>query len=194
MAKLYDAIDLPYPPHWINSYLYHELSQYEGINMSESATGVVPIFAVSPTNTEDIYKNLLQSIPVEQPLMIQYDRLMRFRPSPFYPRKKEQLLYYLYSTDIATVNNANILISQILDREDASAQDLNIYSANNPISRNGKTVNCNVFFHNTKVYQADETRDILELASARTVYINKLIIEYDYHAIWNNEQLKNKFS
>jgi hypothetical protein len=41
----------------------------------------------------------------------------------------------------------------------------------------------NIFFHNTRVYQADETRDIMELASARTVYSNKLIIEYDYHSV-----------
>ena len=39
----------------------------------------------------------------------------------------------------------------------------------------------NVHFHNFRVYQADETRDILELASAKTVYGNKIIIEYDYH-------------
>lgn len=178
------ASELPYPPHWINAYLYNELSQYDDINMSQSATGLVPIFAVTPTNTEEIYKNLLQSVPVEQPLLIQYDRLIRFRPSPFYATKREQLIYYLYSTDIATVNNANVVISQLLDREDAAAQDLNAFSIDNPITRNGQTINCNVFFHNVKVYQADETRDVLELASARTVYINKLIIEYDYHSNW----------
>jgi hypothetical protein len=175
----YKASDLPFPPHWINEYLYKELSKYEGINMSEGAgiNGVVPIFAVTPTNTEEIYKNLTQSIPVEQPLLIQYDRLIRFRTNSFYPRKREQLLYYLYSTDLATVNYANILISQLLDREDASAQALNNYESNLSLTRN-------VFFHATRVYQADETRDVIELASARTVFINKLIIEYDYHANW----------
>jgi hypothetical protein len=38
-----------------------------------------------------------------------------------------------------------------------------------------------VYFHSFRVYQVDETRDLLDLASARTVYANKLIIEYDYH-------------
>jgi hypothetical protein len=175
----YKASDLPFPPHWINEYLYKQLSKYEGINMSEGAgiNGVVPIFAVTPTNTEEIYKNLTQSIPVEQPLLIQYDRLIRFRTNSFYPRKREQLLYYLYSTDLATVNYANILISQLLDREDVSAQALNNYPSDLSLTRN-------VFFHATRVYQADETRDVIELASARTVFINKLIIEYDYHANW----------
>jgi hypothetical protein len=150
--------------------------------MSEGAgiNGVVPIFAVTPTNTEEIYKNLTQSIPVEQPLLIQYDRLIRFRPNSFYPRKREQLLYYLYSTDLATVNYANILISQLLDREDAAAQNVNDFI------RDESTLSFphNVFFHSIRVYQADETRDVIELASARTVFINKLIIEYDYHANW----------
>ena len=40
-----------------------------------------------------IYKNLSQSVQVEQPLLIQYDRLIRFRQNSFYPRKREQLLY-----------------------------------------------------------------------------------------------------
>jgi hypothetical protein len=180
------ALSLPFPPHWVNAYLHEKLSEYDDINMSlgSGIGGIIPIFAVTPTNTEEIYKNLLQSIPVEQPLLIQYDRLLRFSQNTMYATKKEQLLYYLYSTDIATVNNANIVISQLLGREDASAQDVNKYSSENPLTLNRQEVNCNVFFHRFKVYQADETRDVLELASARTVFVNKLIIEYDYHAIW----------
>lgn len=182
MAKEFKASDLPFPPHWINEYLYKQLSRYEGINMSQGSgsQSVVPIFAVTPTNTEEIYKNLLQSVPVDQPLLMQYDRLMRFRRSPFYATKKEQLIYYLYSTDFATVTNANIVISQLLDREDAAAQDLNNFIKD----ESSLSLPHNVFFHNIKVYQADETRDVIELASARTIFVNKIIIEYDYHANW----------
>jgi hypothetical protein len=39
----------------------------------------------------------------------------------------------------------------------------------------------NIYFHNTRVYQADESRDVAELASARTLFVNKLVVEYDYH-------------
>jgi hypothetical protein len=39
----------------------------------------------------------------------------------------------------------------------------------------------NILFHSTRVYQADESRDVAELASARTLFVNKLIVEYDYH-------------
>jgi hypothetical protein len=181
------ASDLPFTPHWINSYLYSKLSEYEDIGI-DATQQLVPIFAMTPTSTEEIYKNVLQSSTVEQPLIIQYDRLMRFRPTPFYARKREQLMYYLYSTSIANVNNANIVISQLLDREDAAAQDLNEFSSKNPIIRGGEEVKCNVYFHNIRVYQADETRDLVDLASARTVFINKLIIEYDYHPVWIDKE------
>jgi hypothetical protein len=173
-----NATDLPYPPHWINSYLFSKLSEYDDIGISATQQ-LVPIFATSPTSTEEIYKNVAEATNISEPLMIQYDRLIRFRPNAFYPVKREQLLYYLYSTSIANVNNANIVISQLLDREDAAAEELNRWASENADSLN---VPHNVYFHNIKVYQADEARDVLELASARTIFINKLIIEYDYHA------------
>lgn len=188
MAK---AKNLPYPPHWINAYIFDKLSEYEDIGIS-STQQMVPIFATSPTNIEEVYKNVMQYTNIEKPLVIQYDRLIRFRPSPFYANKREQILYYLYSSSIENINNANIVISQLLDREDAAAQDLNKWAADNAMSMQ---VPHNVYFHNIKVYQVDEARDVLELASARTIFVNKLIIEYDYHANWdksddNQEQYK----
>lgn len=178
------ATDLPFPPHWINAYLYAKLSEYEDIGMDANQQ-VVPIFAMTPTGFEDIYTKVLQSSTIEQPLVMYYDRLMRFRPTPFYGRKREQILYYLHSTSLANINNANIVISQLLDREDAAAQDLNDWAAANSESLN---VPHNVYFHNIRVYQADETRDLIELASVRTSYVNKLIIEYDYHPIWGRDK------
>lgn len=186
------AIELPYPPRWINAYIVDQLSQYEDINVSNGTGGfLVPIVTSTPSNTEEIYKQLIQQAQVGQPLLIQYDRLMRFRPNSFYPVKKEQLLYYLYSTSLENVNNAMIVISQLLDREDAAAQDLNVWCANNPQTVNGSQIPYNVFFHNIKAYQADETRDLVDLASARAVYVNKIIIEYDYHPKWSNTTVPN---
>jgi hypothetical protein len=74
------------------------------------------------------------------------------------------------------------VIIECLDREDSSAQDMNTWLASNDIlDESGNAIRPNVYFHNTKVYQADESRDIAELASARTLFLNKLVIEYDYH-------------
>lgn len=181
------AIELPYPPRWINAYIVDQLSAYEDINVSNGSGGYLsPIVTSTPSNTEEIYKQLLQTTSVGQPLLIQYDRLMRFRPNAFYATKREQLLYYLYSTSLENVNNAMIVISQLLDREDAAAQDLNAWASSNPQTIAGEQIPHNVFFHNIKAYQADETRDLVDLASARAVYVNKIIIEYDYHSNWSN--------
>lgn len=175
------TINLPYPARWINSYVYNTLAQYDDIGVSLDQT-FVPIFAVSPTNVEDVYKEISQTNKTQNPLLIQYDRLMRFRSSPFYPNKREQLLYYIYSTSLANVNNATIVISQLLDREDAAAQDLNIWCAKNTQVVGDTTIPYNVFFHNIRVHQIDEAKDVMSSTSARTIYVSKMIIEYDYHA------------
>jgi hypothetical protein len=54
-------------------------------------------------------------------------------------------------------------------------------ASNEIVNENNEIIEPNVYFHNIKVYQADEARDIAELASARTLFLNKLVIEYDYH-------------
>jgi hypothetical protein len=127
-----------------------------------------------PTNIEDLYNDSIAIRQTDSPVLIVYDRLMRFRPTPFYAHKREQLIYFLYSTDVGKLIDSVRVISSALDREDASAQDVNTWSINNIESPN-------VFFHNTRVYQADESRDVAELASARTLFVNKIIVEYDYH-------------
>ena len=164
-----------FPPLYINSYVIGQLQEFEILAGTEQMT---PIFPTSPTNIEDVFKNYIGAPGIDDPVLIQYERLIRFRPTPFYPRKREQLIYYLYSTNLSKAMDAHRIITEALDREDAAAQDMNKWIVDNVDSFNNTS---NVFFHNCRVYQADETRDILELASARTVYANKLIIEYDYH-------------
>jgi hypothetical protein len=127
-----------------------------------------------PTNIEDLYNDSIAIRQTDSPVLIVYDRLMRFRPTPFYAHKREQLIYFLYSTDVGKLIDSVRVIASALDREDSSAQDVNSWSINNLDSPN-------IFFHNTRVYQADESRDVAELASARTLFVNKIIVEYDYH-------------
>ena len=163
-----------FPPFFINQYVIEQLKEFGILSGFEQMN---PIFPTSPTNIEDVFKNYVGAPGVGDPILIQYERLLRFRTGPFYPRKREQLIYYMYCTDLSKINNAHRIISSALDREDSAAQDVNLYCAE------VSTVDLpfNIFFHNVRVYQADETRDLLELASARTVYTNKIIIEYDYH-------------
>lgn len=175
MAGPNDVRQLPYPPIWVNEYIKNELLKYDFTNIITLPS--------TPSAIDDIYKNTTGSYP---DLAIQYDRLFRFRRSPFYPMKCEQLLYYIYSTHADKIYDAMIIISQLLDRSDAAAEDLNRWciakqSSADPIRDTVVSIPYNVYFHDIKVYQLEETRDLGELASIRGLTLNKLIIEYDYH-------------
>jgi hypothetical protein len=253
--------DTGFPPTFLNRYVLSELAHYELVADSDLVTPSPMVPAQFPTNIEDLYNDSIQIRQTESPVLIVYDRLMRFRPTPFYLHKREQLIYFIYSTDVGKLIDSVRVISNALDREDSSAEDVNSYNfltptlktpevlisektisnkaltnkfatittstahglvagdavtitgvdatfngthyvrsvpsattfkfnktaanvasiaASGSVSKQGYTP-FNILFHSTRVYQADESRDVAELASARTLFVNKLIIEYDYH-------------
>ena len=264
--------DTGFPPTFLNRYILSELEHYGLTAASEVLSPMVP--AQFPTNIEDLYNDRIEIRQIPDPILIVYDRLMRFRPTPFYSRKREQLIYFIYSTDVGKLIDTVRVISSALDREDASAEDVNSYNFLNPLLKvssppvtfSAKNISnkaltnsfatittstahglsrgdvveitgvmtgspatldtrfngvqsvthvpsattfkfkkklsydgdvastaasgsilqkehtpSNILFHSTRVYQADESRDVAELASARTLFVNKLIVEYDYH-------------
>ena len=174
-----------FPPTFLNAYIFNELTQYVDKNDEPlMPTGSFqPFFpAQAPNNIEGVYNDapFIRNNP--DATVIIFDRLTRFRPTTFYRHKREQVIYFIYSPNVTKLLDTVRVITECLDREDAAAQDLNSWIALNDINdEDGNPIPKNVFFHNIKVYQADETRDILELSSARTLNLNKLIIEYDYH-------------
>jgi len=179
-----DIRQLPFPPMWINAYIKEELLKYDFNNVF-----VVPS---NPSAIDDAFsgKNTLEGPNLYGPgnypdIAIQYDRLFRFRRTPFYPMKCEQLLYYIYSTNTAKLYDAMTIISQLLDRSDASAEDLNNWckrvGIKDPETGYVTSIPYNIYFHDMKVYQLEETRDLGELGAIRGLTLNKLIIEYDYH-------------
>lgn len=174
--------DTSFAPSFINNYVNEQLSKFGLISTGPTLpnqAGFNPMVpAQYPTSIEDLYNDTISIQQVDAPILIVYDRMMRFRPTPFYRHKREQLIYFVYSSDVAKLINAVRIISDSLDREDASAQDVNKYSADSATAQNP----ANIYFHNIRVYQVDESRDVAELASARTLFVNKVIIEYDYHS------------
>lgn len=168
--------DTAWPPTYVNSYVLSKLEEF-GLVPATIGNMISPmVTAVVPTNIEDLYNDRIEITQDQSPLLIIFDRLTRFRSSAFYRNKKEQLIYYFYTSDPGKLLDAVRVVSDILDREDAAAQDLNSWCRKN-------MTDTNIFFHNMRVYQADESRDLVELASARTLFINKLIVEYDYHTV-----------
>lgn len=170
-----------FPPTFINAYIHDELKVF-GL-MPSVGEPFQPFFpAQAPDSVEGIYNDIPFIRNNPDTTIVIFDRLMRFRPNTFYRHKREQLIYFIYSPNLSKLLDTTRVIIECLDREDAAAQDLNAWIAANDIEdENGNVIPKNVFFHNMKVYQADESRDILELASARTLVLNKLVIEYDYH-------------
>jgi hypothetical protein len=175
--------DTGFPPTFLNRYILSELEHYGLISDMDLINPTPMIPAQVSTNIEDLYNDSIQIRQSESPILIVYDRLMRFRPTQFYLHKREQLIYFIYSTDVGKLIDTVRVISSALDREDSSAEDVNRYNINNPILDANADISTpfNIMFHSTRVYQADESRDVAELASARTLFVNKLIVEYDYH-------------
>ena len=192
--------DTGFPPTFINRYILSELEHYELISDVDLINPTPMIPAQVSTNIEDLYNDSIQIRQSESPILIVYDRLMRFRPTSFYLHKREQLIYFIYSTDVGKLIDTVRVISSALDREDSSAEDVNRYNINNPILDANADISTpfNVMFHSTRVYQADESRDVAELASARTLFVNKLIVEYDYHVsspiIINNDSVESRYT
>lgn len=173
-------LNLGYPPFFINGYIKSQLVNFGIIDQSETT----PILPVTPEDSSMIYQQLLQTSNTPNPLLIQYDRLLRFRPSPFYRRKREQLVYTFICSSFEKQQSAIAMCIEALDRQDSTAQDINAWAgANTLYDDDGVTpIPKNVYFHNFRVYQVDESRDLIELASVNmSLTRGKIIIEFDYH-------------
>lgn len=159
---------------WVNTYLQEKLQ-----TLGFSA---VPFFPSTPSAID----NLTTSFP-DGGVMCTYDRLIRMRKKPFPHIKCEQAIYYFYATaENSAINMVKITekILRLMDRADETAEEINAWQRQKgSISVEGLTIEPNFYFHNFKVYQLEEVRDIIDFGTARTYGGNKIIIEYDYHMV-----------
>lgn len=168
---------------WINNYLQEKLANVAGIG--------VPIFPTRPASIEELTSSWITINAANYDyagVMATWDRLIKMRRSPFPHIKDEQALYYFYATqDNVTEKMIQVqeTVLRLLDREDESAEELNAWA-------NGKIINVGTdanpievrnkfLFHRFRVYQLEETRDIIDFGTARTYGGNKIIIDYRYH-------------
>ena len=183
MATVEETFDMPLL--YINQYLHSLLSSYTDINMAKNPNidNYVPFVPAGvTTNIDAFYENLAATsgFEGELPSVIFYDRLLRLRNSPFYVGKREQALYTIHAT-ASQAYKIGLVISQVLDREDVSAQDINKWMHDNKADLTAKGFPMRVFFRSMKVFQIDESRDLLELETFRGGTMHKYIVEYDYH-------------
>ena len=162
------------PMLWVNHYLKEKLETL--------GFDAVPFFPSTPSTID----NLTSSFP-DGGIMCTYDRLIRMRRKAFPHIKCEQGLYYFYATaENSVVNMIKITekVLRLMDRSDETAEEVNEWARQKgSIIVNGETIEPNFYFHNFKVYQLEEVRDIIDFGTARTYGGNKIIIEYDYHMV-----------
>jgi hypothetical protein len=169
------------PVLWINKYLQEKIS-----GIFQGDTGEVnasfPFFPSTPSTIDDLTEYFGQST---QGVAATWDRLIKMNRSSFPHIKCEQLLYYFYATGedpITKMVRIQESVFRLMDRLDESAEEINDWCANRQIRIDSQTfVDCQFYFHNFKVYQLEETRDIIDFGTARTYGGNKIIIDFDYH-------------
>lgn len=166
------AAVIHHPPTIINKYLASK------IDLNAFGGGSTYFFPTLPTQIDA----LTETFPDSNEVFAVYDRMFKMRRTPFPYIKCEQLLYYFYAVGENATTKMVITqqqISDLLDSGDDSAKDLNEWILENPQLWN--TESKPVFFHNFKIYQLEETRDIIDFGTARTYAGNKIIIDYDWH-------------
>jgi hypothetical protein len=179
-----DASVMNTPVLWINKYLGEKISLLSGIDK-------FPFFPSTPSTIHDLTEYFSSS---EQQVAGTWDRLIKMNKKGFPHVKCEQLMYYFYAQGTDPVGNMVKIqesVLRLMDRFDETAEEVNAWCANRQIRLDDGSVIDNMFyFHNFKVYQLEETRDIIDFATARTYGGNKIIIDFDYHqmpALINSE-------
>jgi hypothetical protein len=160
------------PVLWINKYLEDNIPLLTNVE--------VPLFPSTPSILDD----LTGSFPVGG-VMGTWDRLVKMNRKSFPHIKTEQVMYYFYATAENTVENMVKIqeaVLRLMDRLDETAEEVNNWCSNRQIRLSPTEVIDNIFyFHSFKVYQLEETRDIIDFGTARTYGGNKIIIDFEYH-------------
>ena len=178
------------PVLWINKYLQEQISGiFQNDSGEENAT--FPFFPSTPSTIDDLTDYFGRST---QGVAATWDRLIKMNRKGFPHIKCEQLLYYFYATGENPVEKMITIqesVLRLMDRFDETAEEINNWCSNRvirvtvPVTVENPTgfvdLENQFYFHNFKVYQLEETRDIIDFGTARTYGGNKIIIDFDYH-------------
>lgn len=184
---------------WINTYLQEKFATgglgvlgqdgTDAITFDTNSPGIgVPFFPSMPSSIDTITE---QWVVIDDNryqtagLFATWDRMFRMRRGPFPHIKAEQALYYFYAVNEQSTGlmiQVQEKVYRLLDRGDESAQELNEWAQQKGTIQVGNEQLPNSFhFHDFKVYQLEEVRDIIDFGTARTYAGNKIIIDYTYH-------------
>jgi hypothetical protein len=170
------------PVLWVNKYLQEKITI--------SGFGI-PFFPSFPSSIDDLTEQWITVQDTRYPyagVLGTWDRLFRMNKKGFPHIKCEQLMYYFYATE-SNVTERMVQVQEailrLMDRMDETGQEINDWCSNRQVNlgtiSSPDLIDCQFYFHNFKVYQLEEVRDIIDFGTARTYGGNKIIIEFDYH-------------
>lgn len=162
--------DLGVAPLAVNGYLWDTLTQIEPTFTTKYGTKT-PIFPLSDAASgKKTWENKTYII---------YDRMFKLGMGPFYPKKKEQILYVVKGNETDSLLWGSA-IQIILDREDDAGKDINQW-----IRENGGNEEYPVYFHYLRVYQTESSissaSDMKRDFSSRPYYLTEFIVDMCYH-------------
>lgn len=173
---------ISYPPIFINDYLAEKVPAILG--PQRFSTNLMRFFPTAPTDLEALTETFPEA---STDVFAVYDRMFKMRRKAFPHIKDEQLLYYFYKmhSDPEALIFATQVVQDLLDRGDESASEINswISSKVDSATKLYKGEFLPVYFHDIKIFQLEETRDIVDFGTARTYAGNKIIIDYRYHPV-----------
>ena len=149
---------------FVNKYLWHSLKRVDS-SLGKDYGNIVPFFPISDARSDEW--------PWSNKPYVIYDQMWKMRSKTSYFIHRTQTIYFVKGNPSEVIPWANA-IGVILDRQDATAQDLNNWlSDNHP--------DAGIYFHRFKVMQVDQTNESRMDISTNQKYISTMAIEYEYH-------------
>lgn len=162
-----------YPEIAINKYVWHQFEIAKPA-IYANYTAIIPFFPVSDIKAGDTAWG-------EKPYIV-YDSMMtsRTRNKYFYPVKSAQMIYSIKGS-ITEIYEWRDFISNVLDREDIAARDVNKYAGAN-------SLDLNAYFHCINTNQINYIGQTSKISGQIKEYSTDLVIRYDYHInnLYNN--------
>jgi hypothetical protein len=155
----------------INNYLWDTMKRISP-GLAATYGNTVPFYPIGDSSSGDEAWD-------SKPYFI-YDRVFRFNSSPFYPAKRESVLYYLKAREIDSLQWAGVL-QLILDREDDAAKDVNDW-----IRSQEDFANYPYYFHNIRVYQSRSSSPssggkLRDVSTVQPYYITEFMLDVHFH-------------
>jgi hypothetical protein len=165
----FESIGLPVLA--INNYLWDTMKKIQP-SLSSDYGDIVPFYPIGDSASGDE--------PWDSKPYFVYDRVFRFSSNPFYPQKRESVLYYLKAREIDSLQWSAAL-QLILDREDDAAKDVNDW-----IREQDDVLNYPYYFHNIRVYQSrssspSSSGKLREISTVQPYYITEFMLDIYFH-------------